>query len=98
MPRSKEIQILRRRQRVILNGKASKWHQVTASIIQGSCLGPTLAKTFSNSSHQDRNLTPENKPLVSKFADDEKEQELLTMKSKARGHKPHGDLDPEDGS
>ena len=35
-------------------------------------MGPTLAKTFSNSSHQGRNLQAEDKPLVSKFADDEK--------------------------
>ena len=68
----KEFQLLRRRQRVILNGKASKWHNVTASIVQGSVLGPILAKTFSNTSHKGRNLTIEDKPLVSKFADDEK--------------------------
>ena len=41
-------------------------------IIQGSTLGPTLAKCFSNSSHQGRNLPLEEKALVSKFADDEK--------------------------
>ena len=69
---SMELQCGRRRQRVILNGKASKWHMVTASIIQGSVLGPTLAKCFSNSSHQGRNLETEDKPLLSKFADDEK--------------------------
>ena len=63
---------VRRRQRVILNGKASEWQDVTASIIQGSVLGPNLAKCFSNSSHQGRNLCREDKPLVSKFADDEK--------------------------
>ena len=37
---------VRRRQRVLLNGKASQWKEVTASIIQGSTLGPTLAKCF----------------------------------------------------
>ena len=63
---------VRRRQRVLLNGKASQWKEVTASIIQGSTLGPTLAKCFSNSSHQGRNLLEEDKALVSKFADDEK--------------------------
>ena len=70
--RRQDTQGVRRRQRVILNGKASKWHEVTASVIQGSVLGPTLAKSFSNSSHQDRNLQEEDRPLVSKFADDEK--------------------------
>ena len=63
---------LRRRQRVLLNGKASQWHKVTASIIQGSVLGPTLVKCFSNSSHEGRILVQEDKPLLSKFADDEK--------------------------
>ena len=63
---------VRRRQRVTLNGKASEWHEVTASIIQGSVLGPNLAKCFSNSSHQGRNLQQEDKPFISKFADDEK--------------------------
>ena len=66
------LKLIRRRQKVILNGQASDWHDVTASIVQGSCLGPTLAKCFSNTSHQGRNLLPEDKPLVSKFADDEK--------------------------
>ena len=46
----------RRKQQVILNGKASRWHDVTASIVQGSVLGPTLAKCFSNSSHEGRIL------------------------------------------
>ena len=76
-PRSQDLQLVRRRQRVILNGKASKWHLVTASIIQGSCLGPTLAKSFSNSSHQGRNLHKEDKPFVSKFADDEKRARIV---------------------
>ena len=66
------VKPVRRRQRVILNGKASEWQDVTASIIQGSVLGPNLAKCFSNSSHQGRNLCRKEKPLVSKFADDEK--------------------------
>ena len=57
---------------MLLNGKASQWKEVTASIIQGSTLGPTLAKCFSNSSHLGRNLPLEEKALVSKFADDEK--------------------------
>ena len=74
---SKEQELVRRRQRVILNGKASKWHTVTASIIQGSCLGPSLAKTFSNSSHQGRNLQLEDQPFVSKFADDEKRARIV---------------------
>ena len=66
------LKLLRRRQKVILNGQASEWHDVTASIVQGSCLGPTLAECFSNNIHQGRNLVPEDKPLVSKFEDDEK--------------------------
>ena len=71
---------VRRRQRVILNGKASQWKEVTASIIQGSCLGPTLAKCFSNNSHEGRILLPADKPLISKFADDEKRCRVVMNK------------------
>ena len=53
---------------------------MTASIIQGSVLGPTLAKSFSNSSHQGRNLQQEDKPFVSKFADDEKRCRIVRTK------------------
>ena len=67
-----ELGALKSRQQVILNGKANKWHEDTASIVQGSTLGPTLAKCFSNSSHEGRLLVEEDKPLISKFADDEK--------------------------
>ena len=44
--KSQELQLVRRRQRVILNGKASKWHHVTASIIQGSVLGANTSQDF----------------------------------------------------
>ena len=85
LARSQELKLVRRRQQVILNGKASKWHYVTASIVQGSVLGPTLAKTFSNSSHQGRNLQLEDKPLVSKFPDDEKRCRIVnTEEQKVR--------------
>jgi hypothetical protein len=77
-------QPVRRRQRVILNGKASMWHEVTASIIQGSVLGPTLAKCFSNNSHEGRNMTPEDKPLVSKFADDEKRCRVVRSEEQSK--------------
>ena len=70
---TQEVQHIRRRQRVNLNGQASQWHKVTASIIQGSVLGPILAKCFSNSSQHGGNLQVEDKAfIVSKFADDEK--------------------------
>ena len=81
---------VRRRQRVIINGEASKWHEVTASIIQGSVLGPTLAKCFSNSSHQGRNLTPEDKPLVSKLADGEKRGRVV--KNEEQGKRMQEDM------
>ena len=73
-------QPVRRRKRVILNGEASEWQDVTASIIQGSALGPTLAKCFSNSSHEGRNLQQQDKPFLSKFADDEKRCRVVTNK------------------
>ena len=73
----------RKRQRVVLNGKASRWHEVTASIIQGSCLGPNLAKCFSNTSHVGRSLVAEDKLLVSKFADDEKRCQVVMRREHA---------------
>ena len=75
---------------MILNGKASEWHEVTASIVQGSVLGPNLAKCFSNSSHQGRNLSKEDKPLVSKFADDEKRCRII--KTEAQGGRMQEDI------
>ena len=82
--------LLRRRQKVTLNGQSSEWHDVTASIIQGSCLGPTLAKCFSNTSHKGRNLLPEDKPLVSKFADDEKRCRIV--KHEEQGERMQADI------
>ena len=82
---------VRRRQRVTLNGEASEWHEVTASIIQGSVLGPNLAKCFSNSSHQGRNLQQEDKPFVSKFADDEKR--CRVVKTEVQGDRMQEDID-----
>ena len=84
------MQSVRRRQRVTVNGQASKWHDVTASIIQGSCLGPTLAKCFSNSSHQGRHLAIEDKPMVSKFADDEKRCRVVN--NPEQGDRMQGDI------
>ena len=81
-----------------LNGKASEWQDVTASIIQGSVLGPNLAKCFSNSSHQGRNLCREDKPIVSKFADDEKRCRVVNTEDQGDRCKPHGGLDKKDGS
>ena len=63
---------------------------MTASIVQGSCLGPTLAKCFSNTSHQGRNLLPLDKPLVSKFADDEKR--CRVVKSVEQGDRMQADI------
>ena len=84
------LQLLRRRQKVILNGQGSEWHDVTASIVQGSCPEPTLAKVFSNTSHQGRNLLPVDKPLVSKFADDEKRCRIV--KNAKQGKRMQDDI------
>ena len=73
-----------------LNGKANEWHEVTALIIQGSVLGPNLAKCFSNSSHQGRNLHQEDKPFVSKFADDEKR--CRGVKTEGQGDRMQEDI------
>ena len=80
----------RRRQQVVLNGKASQWHEVTASIVQGSCLGPTLAKCFSNTSHDGRSLEEADKPLLSKFADDEKRCRVVM--NKEQGDRMQADI------
>ena len=81
---SQDLQNVRRRQRVILNGKVIQWHEVTASIIQGSVLGPILAKCFSNSSHHGRNLQHEDKAFVSKFADDEKRCRIVNTEGQGQ--------------
>ena len=46
-------------------------------------MGPTLAKVFSNSSHLGRNIQQEDKPFVSKFADDEKTARIVNKKEQS---------------
>ena len=55
-----------RRQRVVLNGKSSDWTNVTSSIVQGSCLGPTLFLIYIN------DLDEGIRSSLLKFADDTK--------------------------
>ena len=70
---------------MIINGQGSEFHDLTASIVQGSCLRPTLTKVFSNTSHQGRNLLPVDKPLVSKFANDKKRCRIVQNAEQRKG-------------
>jgi len=60
-----------RRQRVVLNGIASIWIQVTSSVVQGSVIGPILFLIYING--LDKQIRLHDKDiLISKYADDTK--------------------------
>ena len=58
-----------RKQRVVINGKASDWGDITSGVVQGSVLGPVLFLMFIN----DIDTGVEDlEGFISKFADDSK--------------------------
>ena len=58
-----------RKQRVVLNGEASSWGDISSGVVQGSCLGPILFTIFINDI--DTAVDTVNS-VMSKFADDTK--------------------------
>ena len=56
-----------RRQKVVINGVASKWHQVTSGIPQGSVLGPVLFVVYINTMVEESGVSD-----VYLYADDTK--------------------------
>ena len=57
-----------RKQRVVINGKASSWAEVLSGVPQGSVLGPLLFLVFIN----DIDEAVSKLDLIRKFADDTK--------------------------
>ena len=58
-----------RKQRVVLNGKASTWELVSSSVVQGSVLGPDLFVIYIDDIDECIN---ESRSFLNKFADDTK--------------------------
>ena len=64
-----------RKQRVVINGKESEWHNVKSGVPQGSVLGPVLFIVYINDIDEGINCK------ISKFADDTKIMSKVTSTS-----------------
>ena len=70
--------LINRKQRVVINGKASNWTNVTSGVPQGSVLGPILFLVYINDI--DEGLTC----IISKFADDTKIANTVVSNNEAK--------------
>jgi hypothetical protein len=71
-----KVWLIGKLQQVLVLGKKSLAKEVLASVVQGSSLGPRLAKIFGNTTNTDTKMKDIDHATEHKFADDEKRLRL----------------------